>query len=566
MLAWTSSEIHRRKTQRKATKKEKEIVQELREWAGQQLNKNEDLLSIKERALDELRYRNVNLKRIKNRDARVRNNRMFQEDQGAFYRKTQGTEQLRGEVPDMEKFEEFWGGIWEDETETPNRKWMNTVAKKIREKVKYVQEFTIPEKNFYDIVKKRKNWSAPGIDRIQNFWWKTLKGAWKSVIRCFTRWREQPEVIPDWLTQGRTVLLPKTEDLSNERNYRPITCLNTCYKIFTGMIGKYMKEHAQRNKIWDRSQLGTCSGVLGTVQQLLIDAAIMDEVRNQQRNLAMAFYDYQKAYNMVRHDWMIRVYRWMGIQEKVVKVLIKLMKGWKTRLEVTQNGKVKTSRLLNILKGFLQGDSYAPVGFCLTEVPVSMLLEETDGYKMGQKDEERVKRTHSLFIDDLKTYQENQQKLEIANETIVKASMDTGACYGVKKCAEIVFKKGKMIKGEGLTVLEEKMKARDPNKNEIYTFLGCEQANKIDVKLVMERVKKEIRKRLEHLTSLNLNDQNLMKAINSRVIPVAGYVMNVCHLGKNELDELDKLVKNVLRREGFHGRQSSDERLYRKRT
>ena len=327
-----------------------------------------------------------------------------------------------------------------------------------------------------------------------------------------------------------------------------------------------MKEHAERNNIWDRSQLGTCSGVLGTVDQLLIDATIMDEVRNQQRNLAVAFYDYQKAYDMVQHDWMIRVYRWMGIQEKVVKVLIKLMKGWKTRLEVTQNGKVKTSRLLNILKGFLQGDSYAPVGFCLTEVPVSMLLEETDGCKMGQKDEERVKRTHSLFIDDLKTYQENQQKLEIANETIVKASMDTGACYGVKKCTEIVFKKGKMIKGEGLTVLEEKMEVLDPNKNEIYTFLGCEQANKIDMKRVMERVKKEIRKRLDHLTGLNLNDQNLMKAINSRVIPVAGYVMNVCHLGKNELDELDKLVKNVLRREGFHGRQSSDERLHTKKT
>ena len=38
-LAWTSNEIHRRKTKRKATKKEKEIVQKLREWAGQQLNK-----------------------------------------------------------------------------------------------------------------------------------------------------------------------------------------------------------------------------------------------------------------------------------------------------------------------------------------------------------------------------------------------------------------------------------------------------------------------------------------------------------------------------------------------
>ena len=49
------------------------------------------------------------------------------------------------------------------------------------------------------------------------------------------------------------------------------------------MTGNYMKEHAERNNIWDRSQLGTCSGVLGTANQLIIDNAIMDEVSNQQR-------------------------------------------------------------------------------------------------------------------------------------------------------------------------------------------------------------------------------------------------------------------------------------------
>ena len=46
---------------------------------------------------------------------------------------------------------------------------------------------------------------------------------------------------------------------------------------------------------------------------------------------------------------------------------------------------------------------------------------------------------------------------------------------------------------------------------------------------------------------------------------VAGYVMNVCNLWKGDLKELDTTVKSVLRREGFHGRQSSDERLYSKR-
>ena len=33
------------------------------------------------------------------------------------------------------------------------------------------------------------------------------------------------------------------------------------------------------------------------------------------------------------------------------------------------------------------------------------------------------------------------------------------------------------------------MDALDPNKNEIYKFLGCEQTDKIDVKPVRERVK-----------------------------------------------------------------------------
>ena len=86
--------------------------------------------------------------------------------------------------------------------------------------------------------------------------------------------------------------------------------------------------------------------------------------------------------------------------------------------------------------------------------------------------------------------------------------MDSGACYGVKKCTEIVFSKSKMIKREGLVVFEEKTDSLDPGKNEIYKFLGCEQADKIGVKRVMERIKKEIRKILDHLTGLNLNNKN----------------------------------------------------------
>ena len=192
-----------------------------------------------------------------------------------------------------------------------------------------------------------------------------------------------------------------------------------------------------------------------------------------------------------------------------------------------------------------------------------MLLEETEGYKLGQPGRRSIKRMHSLFfIDDLKVYQENHQKLEIANETNVKANMDTGACYGVKKCAEIVFRKGKMVKGEGLPVLEQRMKALDPEKNDAYKFLGCEQSDDIDVKKVLGRVKKEIKKRTEHLFKLHRNDKNLMKAIYCRVIPVAGYIMNVCVVRKVELEELDKMIEDIMQERKFCGRQASDERPY----
>ena len=47
-----------------------------------------------------------------------------------FYKKTQGTKQLKAKVPKMEKFEEFQAGIWEGKTKTPQRKQVNTVSKK----------------------------------------------------------------------------------------------------------------------------------------------------------------------------------------------------------------------------------------------------------------------------------------------------------------------------------------------------------------------------------------------------------------------------------------------------
>lgn len=74
------------------------------------------------------------------------------------------------------------------------------------------------------------------------------------------------------------------------------------------------------------------------LEQLLIDSAILDEVRGKKRNLTVAFYDYQKAYDMLRHYWIERVYTWMRIPDNVVKVLKVMMERWRTRPEVNDSG------------------------------------------------------------------------------------------------------------------------------------------------------------------------------------------------------------------------------------
>ena len=72
------------------------------------------------------------------------------------------------------------------------------------------------------------------------------------------------------------------------------------------------------------------------------------------------------------------------------------------------------------------------------------------------------------------------------------------------------------------------MKTMDPDENDIYKFLGIEQADGIQTKMVFERVKEEVSKRIKMIAKTKVNDTNLIKAINTKVTPVAAYTMNIC--------------------------------------
>ena len=59
------------------------------------------------------------------------------------------------------------------------------MSEQLRDKIINVKEFNITEETIEKETKKRKNWTAPGINGIQNFWWKKLKPARRELKRAF---------------------------------------------------------------------------------------------------------------------------------------------------------------------------------------------------------------------------------------------------------------------------------------------------------------------------------------------------------------------------------------------
>ena len=79
------------------------------------------------------------------------------------------------------------------------------------------------------------------------------------------------------------------------------------------------------------------------------------------KNLAVAWIDYKKAYDMVPHSWIVKCLDMVGVSEKVRHFLSESMKAW--RVYLTCNN--QTLGGVDIKRGIFQGDSLSPLLFLL---------------------------------------------------------------------------------------------------------------------------------------------------------------------------------------------------------
>ena len=136
-------------------------------------------------------------------------------------------------------------------------------------------------------INKTSNWKAPGIDGVANFWVKNFPSVHEDLTHAYNSVVKNPEECPDWPTRGTTYLLPKNDETENPKNYRPITCLPTMYKILTSIITDRTYCFLERHNILPAEQKGCRRGSYGCKDQLLINKAILEEVKSKRKNLSM---------------------------------------------------------------------------------------------------------------------------------------------------------------------------------------------------------------------------------------------------------------------------------------
>ena len=172
------------------------------------------------------------LRKYNARLQRFKQNSLFRSNERAFYSGLLKRNDVVPPAPDISQLKSFWRNIFEKHSlANLNCLWLNDLQSHVNSSRSFVADspgFT--KLCFVDCLRKLRNWAAPGPDGIQGFWIKRFPALHERLLQCYNDMLNDSSTIPSWFTKGRTILLPKSQDTTLPKNFRPITCLNVVYK------------------------------------------------------------------------------------------------------------------------------------------------------------------------------------------------------------------------------------------------------------------------------------------------------------------------------------------------
>ena len=247
-------------------------------------------------------------------------------------------------------------------------------------------------------TKQLKASKAFGPDNIPAIIWKDEK--FHQLLLNLCNHTLSTSIAPKLWHQSQIIPLPKKGDLSLVTNYRGISLMSIAAKLYNKMILNRLVPFVE--PLLRKNQNGFRRG-RSTLSQILCLRRLIEESKLSNRDLALVFVDFSKAFDSVDRDKMFEILKLYGIPEKIIAAIKVLYTNTSSTILSTDG----ETPAFSIHAGILQGDTLAPFLFIIVVDYVLRMSVDTissKGFEIKARQSSRYPAeylTDTDFADDI---------------------------------------------------------------------------------------------------------------------------------------------------------------------
>jgi len=278
-----------------------------------------------------------------------------------------GPAKITGQEKVQEETAKFWENMFAAEgietTEDDIKDYLGEEAsegsRKVTDSERAEMDMEITLEDIEDTIKNLKTDKAPGVTGFTNEFYKEFHKDLNIWILNYIKYTKQEETLSFMQKRGAITLIPKGDKDKRELgNWRPITLLNTLYKLISAILAKKIKKvlprligKEQKGFVDGRNIADAIRGVYDTI----------DYATNNKRRGIMLAIDFKKAFDSIAFAFIKAVLKFFKFSNKLIEWIMILLKEFV--VEVVQAGNI--SKTINIERGCRQGDPIASLLFIL---------------------------------------------------------------------------------------------------------------------------------------------------------------------------------------------------------
>ena len=292
------------------------------------------------------------------------------------------------------------------------------------------KEFTLEE--IKNAIGNSKSNKTPGSDGFPSDWYKIFKEELSPLLLKTFNWiKDIGKLPPSWKEAIITVIPKEGKDKEHSCNYRPISILNTDYKLYTTIIAKRLQQFLP--DLIDEDQTGFIKS-RQTHDNIRRTLHLIEKIQQENKAAVLLSLDAEKAFDGVNWAFLYQILERFGFNEHSIKCIKTLYEQPTARIKV--NGSLTPTFKLE--RGTRQGCCLSPTLFALYIEPLAQVIrqhEDLQGITIGHNDH-----LISLFADDVMIHlTEPETSLPILMKVLDDFSHHAGYKLNISKTQLLTF-------------------------------------------------------------------------------------------------------------------------------